>query len=204
MRISELATASGVSIATIKFYLREGLVHAGELTSATQASYDDSHVHRLRLIRVLREVAGLSVDAIREVLEAVDREDQSVHEMLDAASRALGATLATGDRGAEDERVARIIDRQGWIVSENAPGRAHLAAALAALDRLGAPVPVEALDFYADAADRIAATELQFIDPTLGRAAVVEQVVVGTVVYEQILVALRRLADEHHSSLRFG
>ena len=34
MRISELAERTGVSIPTLKYYLREGLLHAGEAQGA--------------------------------------------------------------------------------------------------------------------------------------------------------------------------
>ena len=61
MRISALAAAAGLPVATVKFYLREGLLHPGVATSATQANYDDSHVRRLRLIRALTGPVGLSV-----------------------------------------------------------------------------------------------------------------------------------------------
>jgi len=50
-----------VSTATIKYYLREGLLRPGEAVGATQASYDEGHVERLRLIRVLREVGDIPV-----------------------------------------------------------------------------------------------------------------------------------------------
>jgi DNA-binding transcriptional MerR regulator len=63
MRISELSQASGVPVATIKYYLREGLLHEGQLTSATQAQYDQSHLARLRLVRALLGAGGLSVAA---------------------------------------------------------------------------------------------------------------------------------------------
>ncbi|RAC11977.1 MerR family transcriptional regulator, partial [Burkholderia multivorans] len=53
MRISELSRRSDVPVATIKYYLREGLLPAGERTSATQAVYTDAHVNRLALIRAL-------------------------------------------------------------------------------------------------------------------------------------------------------
>ena len=56
MRISELSSRSGVPVATIKYYLREGLLPAGERTSATQARYGDAHVERLRLVRALVDV----------------------------------------------------------------------------------------------------------------------------------------------------
>ena len=51
MRISELASRSGVPPATVKYYLREGLLHPGRALSRTQADYDASHVDRVRLVR---------------------------------------------------------------------------------------------------------------------------------------------------------
>src|SRR4051794_30992013 len=56
MRISELSQVSGVPVATIKYYLHEGLLPAGIPTSATSASYDERHVDRLNLIRALVDV----------------------------------------------------------------------------------------------------------------------------------------------------
>ena len=41
MRISELSARTGVPVATIKYYLREGLLPEGERTAPTQATYAD-------------------------------------------------------------------------------------------------------------------------------------------------------------------
>ena len=56
MRISDLSEATGVPVATVKYYLRERLLHPGEVVSRTQARYDASHVERLTLVRALTEV----------------------------------------------------------------------------------------------------------------------------------------------------
>ena len=61
MRISALAAEAGLPVATVKFYLREGLLHPGTATSATQAAYDAGHLQRLRLVRALLGPVGLSV-----------------------------------------------------------------------------------------------------------------------------------------------
>ena len=53
MELSELSSHTEIPVATIKFYLRENLLHEGVRTAATQAQYDQSHVARLRLIRAL-------------------------------------------------------------------------------------------------------------------------------------------------------
>src|SRR5678816_76704 len=75
VRIAELSSKSGTSIPSIKFYLREGLLPAGSPTGKNQAEYAEAHVRRLRLIRALIDVGGLTVAAAREVLSAVDTTD---------------------------------------------------------------------------------------------------------------------------------
>ena len=68
MRISALSARTEVPIGTIKFYLREGLLAPGRQTSRTTAEYDESHVERVKLVRVLTEVGGLSIAATRGVM----------------------------------------------------------------------------------------------------------------------------------------
>ncbi|GFN02698.1 hypothetical protein Smic_12540 [Streptomyces microflavus] len=89
MRIGELSRRSGVPVPTIKFYVRERLLPAGELTSPNQADYGPDHERRLRLIRVLLEVGGLSLAAIAEVLEAADDPEQPVIRVLGRAAEGV-------------------------------------------------------------------------------------------------------------------
>ena len=70
MRIAELSRRAGVPVPTVKYYLREGLLPPGRATAPTQAQYDETHEQRLRLVRALVEVAGLSLAAVRRVLAA--------------------------------------------------------------------------------------------------------------------------------------
>ena len=90
MRISDIAREAGVPVATVKYYLREGLLHPGELTSATQARYDESHVARLQLIRSLLGPGGLSVVRAREVLRAIDDPPAQAYELLGVAAAYAG------------------------------------------------------------------------------------------------------------------
>jgi DNA-binding transcriptional MerR regulator len=73
MRISELSRHSGISISSIKFYIREGVLPAGERSQRNQAQYSEDHLRRLDLIKALREVAGLPLDTVRAVLEQADK-----------------------------------------------------------------------------------------------------------------------------------
>ncbi len=201
MRISELSRVSGVPTATIKYYLRERLLHDGVLTSATQARYDESHVARLRLIRALVGPAGLSVAKARLVLDAVDGADAPSNELLGVAH---GALVAAADPDRDLSRSEQILQRWGWCISaKDRDSRAAFQDALEAIDAAGFDVPDDALDGYAQAMLQVATMELDRL-PTDSPEAAVRYVVLGTVLNEPLLLALRRLAEQHVSTIRFG
>ncbi|MEU5458962.1 MerR family transcriptional regulator [Streptomyces globisporus] len=206
MRIGELSRRSGVPVPTIKYYLREGLLAAGELTSPNQAHYGPGHERRLRLIRALLDVGGLSLATIGEVLEAVDDPGQPVHKVLGVA--ADGVT-PTGDEAAgpelEDarEEVAELVRRRGWQVDERGSAAESLAGVLCALRRAGHGGYVDLLDAYADAAEPVARADLDYVQRRVAREDLVESVVVGTVLGEAMFGALRRLAHIDVSFRRF-
>jgi DNA-binding transcriptional MerR regulator len=207
MKISELSRTTGASVPTIKYYLREGLLPPGSSTGPNQAEYGEAHVHRLRLVRVLMDVGGLSIAAIREILDAIADEGLSIHEVAGRAQYALSPPAIEGEDVPEDlrrarEDVDRFLGELGWHTTVDAPGRRALADALVSLWRLGRNFDVEVFRPYARLADELAAHEVTIIEPDMTRAEAVEAVVVGVVVFEAALVALRRLAQEHHSWLR--
>lgn len=207
IRISELSRTGDVPIATIKYYLREGLLPPGERSAVNQASYGHEHLHRLRLIRVLRDVADLPIAVIKQIMAAVSDEALPRHELLGTAHHAL----APPDPPPDDEsyrqarrEVDEFLDELGWRVSADAPARATLAQTLSSLRRLGRDVDTRVFTEYARTADAIAAWEIERTAVAPTREDLVETVVVGTIVYETALTALRRLAQEHHSALRFA
>jgi DNA-binding transcriptional MerR regulator len=207
MRISELSRASGVPIPTIKFYLREGLLPAGTPTARTQADYADGHLRRLRLIQTLTEIGGLRLRDVRVVLQAIDDQALGTHELLGRVHHALGPHF-DGEPFPDEVRAMAEVDRLlgvlGWRISPEAPARAALARALATLWRMGRDADAAVFEPYARVADELAAREIATVSPTASRPEAVEGAVVGTVVFEAALVALRRLAQEHHSARRFG
>ncbi len=116
MRVKELSTRSGVSVPTIKYYLREGLLPPGELTSPNQATYGETHVRRLRLIRALVDIGGLSITAVRQVLTAADAPDETVPKIFYAAQESISAepALPHDEEWEEAERqVAELVERRG-------------------------------------------------------------------------------------------
>ncbi len=201
MRISELAQRTGVPVATIKFYLRERLLHEGELTSATQARYDDSHLARLHLIRTLTGPGGLSVARTRYVLDLIDHPPESMHDLLGAAH---GAVARPPQTEPDLDQVDAMLTALGWEVCEdNVEHRAEVAVALAAIESADFALPEESFDRYAQAMLGVATMEIEQV-PTESVVAAVRYVVLGTVLVEPLMLAMRRLAQQEASRRRFG
>ena len=207
MRMAELSRVTGVPVPTIKYYLREGLLPAGELSPPNQARYDKSHVRRLALIRALIDVGGLSVAAARTVLAAIDDPDISMHDLLGTTVHALTPGRTEEDDSEEYQRATAAVDamiqRRGWRLGEQSPTRAVAAEVLARLDRLGQRQLIDSLDSYAQAAELIAETDLAVVLAVEGRDARAEAALVGTVLGDVLIAALRRLAQEHMSAKQF-
>lgn len=202
MRISELARQGGVPVGTVKYYLREGLLPPGELTAATQAQYGDHHLQRLHLVRALLGPGRLSIAAARAVLDAIDDPTTSIHGALGAAHHALPAPESAPT--AEDLDEARgHLRRWGWTVSDPSPALTLLAGALHALHTAHFDTSEALLDRYADAAAVLAKDDVAEV-PTRSTTEAVRFVVIGTLLLEPVLLALRRLAQENVSSKRLA
>lgn len=203
MRIGDLSRETGVSVASIKYYLREGLLPPGERTSPNQARYDEGHVRRLRLIRALVDVGGLSIAGTRDVLATVDADDAALHHVLGTTQTALLGTPEV----VEDEETARaakllddLVERRGWHVTDTNPGRPAAIEILATSERLGTEVLTGLLDTYADALEPLAAAEVGAVVARGEREDVVESAVLGTVLGAGLIAAMRTMAHEAASS----
>ncbi|MFD9503888.1 MerR family transcriptional regulator [Streptomyces sp. NPDC060035] len=212
MRLSELSEQSGVSTATIKYYLRERLLPAGRHVSATQAEYDESHLRRLRLVRALLQVGRLTVATAREVLAHVD--DESLGRTI-----RLGAALWALPHGPEPDEdapetataradVARLLADLGWTTArelgELSPAHRSLVASVATLIRLGYPCDVDYLTQQARVMRRVAVQDLDAMEEFPSEAEQVEAAVASAVLYEPLLTSLRRLAQAEEAAQRYG
>lgn len=200
--MAELSTTSGVPVATIKYYLRERLMPAGESETANQARYGSAHLDRLRLIRALIDVGGLSVASARSVLEAIDS-DASLPETFEVAQHSVSVAIAPDELDQGD--LARIDELlHGWHVSPENPGRLASARVLSAFRAVGQTDDRGWFARYAEAALLIAAADLDEIEARPDRAAKAETVVVGTVLGDALISGLRRAAQEHITSQRYS
>jgi DNA-binding transcriptional MerR regulator len=214
MRIGELSRRTGATVPTIKYYIREGLLPSGRPTAANQADYDESHVARLDLIRALREVAGLPVATIRATLEAMTAPgpDATAGAHVGVALAALSEPLDVPDAEAEayataGERVDAVLATIGWDVDADSTARADLVRAVVAIDRnVDSGASADTLAAYASAAAALAAHEIpDDWDPAGAPDEALRYAVLGTVLYEPVLTAMRRLAHaDRHRRLTAG
>ncbi|WP_354191339.1 MerR family transcriptional regulator [Arthrobacter sp. UYCu712] len=198
--MAELSKTSGIPVATIKFYLRERLLPAGERTGPNQSSYGEEHLRRLRLIRGLLEVGGLSVATARGVIDAVDSELPLAHS-FGVAQRAVSTTIEPGDL---DPEALAGIDRliEDWHVSADNPGRLAAARVLETFETLGQRDERNWFSRYAAAALLVAEADLDQVAARASREAMAETVVIGTVLGDALFSGLRCAAQEHVATLR--
>jgi len=188
VRINELAERSGVSAATIKYYIREGLLPGGDRTGYNQVAYAVPHLHRISLIRALLDLGRLPIATVKQVIEAVEDPQRSTHSTLGVAQRAVS----------------------GLSVDE----------VLSVATSLGHTDLADLADAYRTTAEHLAALEIAWLvrttpptAPRVGdllagdrgdRDALAERAVVGTVLGDALLTALRREAQKAASAAHLG
>ncbi|HMO96318.1 MAG TPA: MerR family transcriptional regulator [Tepidiformaceae bacterium] len=201
MKISELSARTGVTIPTLKFYLREGLLPQGELSAPNQAEYSERHVRRAALIRSLREVAGLSIARITAIVAALEQ-GEATYEVLGAAVDSLGgAELAP--LTPPQEQIGRELDALlaslGLPTRPESLGRYQIIIAFESIRAMLFPnVPIDILALYARPmmdvarAERSVTPDLIAQDPETS----IERAVIGLALFEPIILAFRRLTHE--------
>jgi DNA-binding transcriptional MerR regulator len=115
LRMSELSERSGVSAATIKHYLREGLLDGSNevvRTSRNMAYYPPSFVQRIQLIKRLQEERFMPLRVIREVL---DDDPERAERLIELEDRILERAIEAG----ETSRVSRAKVRETYDLPAN-------------------------------------------------------------------------------------
>ncbi|MFJ4922605.1 MerR family transcriptional regulator [Streptomyces sp. NPDC088725] len=214
MKLAELSERSGVSTATIKYYLREELLPPGRRISATRAEYGEEHLRRLRLVRAMIQVGRMPVAKAREVIAALDDDSLDHHARLGAAAWALphGPEPKDDAQNTEDTGAARatadaLLESLGWDYSRElgaeSPAYGMLIDAIGTMRRLGYPCDVGQLLPYGRLTAQLAVTELDLVERYETPEGQVEAAVALTVLHEPILLSLRRLAQAEESNRRF-
>ena len=225
MRLAELSRRSGVARSTIKFYLREGLLPAGDPKGRNQAVYGERHLERLALIRALREVAGLPLDVIARVSAELDRAlAEGWDSDADPIGEALRAIYAPPERARSAEELAELDKLRGevkeflrgldWTTGEEGHYFAdEIADALIQVRRHISPAyPVAALASYARVAWQLSEAEFAHLPPGFrvplrargdDISGPSRLAILNTVLFDRIFGALRRCANSMRS-IRMG
>ncbi|KQQ00693.1 MULTISPECIES: MerR family transcriptional regulator [unclassified Rathayibacter] len=201
MRISELSDASGISVATIKYYIREGILAPGVSSGPQRADYGDEHLARLRLLRALIESGGVGIAGAKRITTVLDRGDPpSVAFEVAQDVVSANADSATPATDASTERVRSLV---GDTVCGH-PAVVTAARALDALEVSGGAMTDSWLESYAEAARLVARADLDELE---ARTSVSEQAsiaAVGTAMGDVVLQSLRRIAQARETQARFG
>jgi DNA-binding transcriptional MerR regulator len=107
LKISELAERSGVPVATVRHYLREGLLPEPVKTSRNMAYYPPEFVDRIRVIKQLQEERFMPLRVIRDLLERDDAEPERLRAMIDFEDKILERALG----GERYDMPKEVLDR---------------------------------------------------------------------------------------------
>ncbi|HEX5970222.1 MAG TPA: MerR family transcriptional regulator, partial [Intrasporangium sp.] len=170
------------------------------------ADYGESHVERVRLVRALIDVAGLSIGRVREVVQALSDPPTSRHGLLGIAHAVLrssspdGVVTATGVHQLSEQ----LIDGLGWRIGEDSVARAQLGSALDRARGDGLEISEETFAVYARAALLMADRDVRDELGLESASEALRYVILGNVLSDPIVIGLRRLAQEHVSAGKFA
>lgn len=95
MKIGEVASQAGVTVDTVRFYERRGVLPVPSRTASGYRTYGQATIDRIRLARRLQQL-GLTLDEVIDALHAADRGGvtcSSQHWRLDAVLTRIDAKI---------------------------------------------------------------------------------------------------------------
>ncbi|MUU72741.1 MerR family transcriptional regulator [Pseudarthrobacter sp. GA104] len=203
MQLHELSQRSGVTPASIKYYLREGLLPPGEAVHATRAEYSASHLERLELIQALRRIVGLNIGQIRGLVKMADDGVPRL-DLLAAVQRVVldlgNYTTAIGGEAAE--ATAAVVRLRGWPDSPS-DARNALTAHLELMAGLKIAVSATVLEAYSKAMDDVAGIDIAATTAPESTDRLILTAAVGMHMHSQLLLKLLALAQASHAIRRY-
>lgn len=121
---AEIADECGVSIDTLRYYEREGLLEPVARTEAGQRRYSADDAAWVRVLRCLR-VTAMPIRDMKEFAELVRRGDDAIPDRLDILRRHRGGVVAKID---ELHRAIDVIDEKIAAYSAVSAVTPHAAA----------------------------------------------------------------------------
>ena len=121
LRIGELASRTGLTAPTIRYYEQIGLLPGGPRLRRSHRTYTEADVERLDLLRRLRDLLGGSLEDLHDVAAAEE------------TGASLPARIATVDSAAEKVQLVDEALRQADVVLDRVRARS---AEIAELEHL--------------------------------------------------------------------
>ncbi|MDD5312221.1 MAG: MerR family transcriptional regulator [Dehalococcoidia bacterium] len=116
MRIGEVAKATGVSLPTIHYYVREGLISPEMKTARNMAYYAPECVDDIRLIKELQAKRFLPLSLIKLVMNA-KHEGQDIGHLAEMRSFLDDIFQPVGEPASKSLTFDELIDASGLSVS---------------------------------------------------------------------------------------
>ena len=110
IRISELAVRADVPVATVRHYLREGLLPEPVKTSRNMAYYPPGFAERIRLIKQLQEQRFMPLRVIRELLDSAGDDLERLRALADTGDVLVARALGPEDDRTPEEEVLRRFE----------------------------------------------------------------------------------------------
>ncbi len=136
---------------------------------------------------------------MRSIVDALDAPPPSRHELLGVAHRALPGA---GAQSAVSDDVARLLEDLDWHVWADGPLLGALSLAVDTARACGVPLDRATLRRYAEAMRAAAEVDVDLALAATSPAEALQTVVLGTVLLDPVLLALRRVAQEAASAGR--
>jgi DNA-binding transcriptional MerR regulator len=142
MKIQELADKTGLSVHTIRFYEKEGLLDSRHVQREKNnyRSYSDNVIERLNLIKKFQSI-GCSLDELKDVLRDHDTSTRTNQQVMEWIRHKISEIEQ------KKSQFDQMLKTLHWMLEyrtalETAPDKAHaMFAALETKYQFSAPVP---------------------------------------------------------------
>ena len=129
LRIGELASRTGLTAPTIRYYEQIGLLPGVSRPRGSHRLYDEADVERLILIRLLRDLLGVPLEELQEIaaaeelgtvlparVEASTSTAERVQLVDEALRQATGVLQRVRVRAAELEQLEQMLEERLRVI----------------------------------------------------------------------------------------
>ena len=141
LRIGEVARRAGTTVRTIRYYEEIGLLEGAEgRVAGSHRSYAESDVERLKEVLRLKDLLGVSLDELRELVAAVDARALLREEFRKTTSVKRRRAILNEALGYLDRQLELVARRRSDLDTLDGELSERRARVLTLLDETAVPV----------------------------------------------------------------